>query len=396
MIRKSSDNAEESEKASLASKASADRGRKMVQKMVMAMTEINQRNDKVSEAVHSGNQKISEIVSVIQDIGNKTKVINEIVFQTKLLSFNASVEAARAGEHGKGFAVVAEEIGNLAAMSGRSAKEITALLDQSLGHVKNIVEETKTTVGSLVTESKASVKEGTKIAHECEVILSEIVTSSSHVSELVNGISLASQEQSNGVTEISKAIQQIDRTTDVGVVSAKNCGVAAEQLAEKVKGLRRASADLRLVIEGKTTVTKFRWASEYQIGVQEMDAEHKVLIEKINALAENLELTNDSRRDKAVKRAFSALAEYTRIHFNHEESYMESIKYPDLDAHKATHRKLLSQVVEFSSKIDEGQYDSAELMNFLNDWLMRHILGVDMKYGKYAKAASAQHWKNAV
>ena len=74
---------------------------------------------------------------LISEIGNKTKVINDIVFQTKLLSFNASVEAARAGEHGKGFSVVAEEVGNLAHMSGNSAKEITQLLESSINRVNN-------------------------------------------------------------------------------------------------------------------------------------------------------------------------------------------------------------------------------------------------------------------
>ena len=62
---------------------------------------------------NESNKEIQEIVKVIAEIGNKTKVINDIVFQTKLLSFNASVEAARAGENGKGFAVVAEEVGKL-------------------------------------------------------------------------------------------------------------------------------------------------------------------------------------------------------------------------------------------------------------------------------------------
>jgi methyl-accepting chemotaxis protein len=68
--------------------------------------------------------RISEVFKIVQEIAEKTNVINDIVFQTKLLSFNASVEAARAGEHGKGFAVVSEEIGKLAASSGKASVEI--------------------------------------------------------------------------------------------------------------------------------------------------------------------------------------------------------------------------------------------------------------------------------
>ena len=79
-----------------------------------------------------------EILGYIKSIEEKTKVINDIVFQTKLLSFNASVEAARAGEQGKGFAVVAEEVGNLATMSGTSAEEISKLLESSISHIESI------------------------------------------------------------------------------------------------------------------------------------------------------------------------------------------------------------------------------------------------------------------
>jgi methyl-accepting chemotaxis protein len=82
--------------------------------LIHALLEINTTSTTLIEKVTDGNQQIVGIVGMIQEIGNKTKIINDIVFQTKLLSFNASVEAARAGEQGKGFAVVASEVGSLA------------------------------------------------------------------------------------------------------------------------------------------------------------------------------------------------------------------------------------------------------------------------------------------
>jgi methyl-accepting chemotaxis protein len=93
--------------------------------------------------MHKTNENMADIVKSIAEIKTKTNVINDIVFQTKLLSFNASVEAARAGEHGKGFAVVAEEVGALAAMSGNASKEIAQLLDGSLSRVTVLADETK-------------------------------------------------------------------------------------------------------------------------------------------------------------------------------------------------------------------------------------------------------------
>jgi methyl-accepting chemotaxis protein len=179
MVRRSAEGATESERASSQSKASAENGREIVVQMVSSMDEIHRSNENVAAAVTASNQKISEIVSLIQEIGTKTKVINDIVFQTKLLSFNASVEAARAGEHGKGFAVVAEEVGNLAAMSGNAAKEITGLLDESVAKVQNIIHKTKSTVESLMEQAKTTVNKGTAGAQQCEGVLSELVASSS-------------------------------------------------------------------------------------------------------------------------------------------------------------------------------------------------------------------------
>src|SRR5690606_36951178 len=96
----------------------------------------------IKEILHS-NEKIEQLVKVIGNIGEKTKVMDEIVFQTKLLSFNASVEAERAGEHGRGFAVVAQEVGNLAQMSGKSAQEIAEIVKSSIQEAEAITTENK-------------------------------------------------------------------------------------------------------------------------------------------------------------------------------------------------------------------------------------------------------------
>lgn len=84
-----------------------------------------------SAAGQAANTKLGRLVGLIASIKNKTKVIDDLVFESRLLSFNASIEAARAGVHGKGFSVVAEEVGKLASMSGKAADEIRTLLDSS-------------------------------------------------------------------------------------------------------------------------------------------------------------------------------------------------------------------------------------------------------------------------
>jgi len=113
--------------------------------------------------------------TIISEIENKTKIINEIVFQTKLLSFNASVEAARAGEQGKGFAVVAEEVGNLAELSGKAATEITSMLDSGLAKVNDIAVGTKRRVGEISTEGSQKITSSKRIIEDSKQVLDSIL-----------------------------------------------------------------------------------------------------------------------------------------------------------------------------------------------------------------------------
>jgi methyl-accepting chemotaxis protein len=228
MVQKNSENARKSAEISTTSHESASKGKEVVQEMIRAIEDIN-----------ASNEKIAEIVKVIGDIGNKTKVINDIVFQTKLLSFNASVEAARAGEHGKGFAVVAEEVGKLAQMSGNAAKEISTMLDGSMQKVETIVNETK-----------GKVETGTKIAQQCGEVLGDIVTNVSTVNQMVGEISTACQEQSQGVQEITKAMSQLDQVTQENASTSEEAASAAEELAAQADSLRGVVRMLVQTIKG--------------------------------------------------------------------------------------------------------------------------------------------------
>src|SRR5690606_1064272 len=98
-------------------------GVEQINSLGSAFDEIKDGSHEMVEQMNENARQIDEIGALIRRIEEKTSMINDIVFQTKLLAFNASVEAARAGEAGKGFAVVAEEVGSLAAKSGASAKE---------------------------------------------------------------------------------------------------------------------------------------------------------------------------------------------------------------------------------------------------------------------------------
>jgi methyl-accepting chemotaxis protein len=251
MVARNSDSAvvsvENSEKSTLAVK----NGKENVQLMMNSIHSIEVGNKEVMEKIQSSNKEISEIVLVIRDIATKTKVINDIVFQTKLLSFNASVEAARAGEHGRGFSVVAEEIGNLATMSGSAANEISMMLDSSVKSVSDIVERTTTMMDAMMRKNTEKVEQGIFTAKQCTESLEDILSNVARVNQLVNEISLSSQEQATGIKEINKTMSELDDVTQQNSDSAQNSNQAALVLNGQVDRLNTIVSDLSLFIQGK-------------------------------------------------------------------------------------------------------------------------------------------------
>ena len=227
--------------------------------MLGAIDQIDQSNSEVSNQMEVSNRQLSEITKLITDIGSKTKVINEIVFQTKLLSFNAAVEAARAGEYGKGFAVVAEEVGNLARMSGTAAKEISTLLEESVVKVNSIVNESKSRVDRLMNDSKEKIMHGSQTAQNCNASLETILNQVQNLDSLISGIAVASKEQSTGIREVSKAIGQIEQTTQQNTSVAQSSSVAADHLRLDSEALNLLIQDLNQIVSG----TKFLGADAH-------------------------------------------------------------------------------------------------------------------------------------
>lgn len=276
MITKNAENAAQSQEISMNCNETASKGKRAVDEMIHSIDEISRSNNEIMAQVEASNNQINEIVKVIAEIGNKTKVINDIVFQTKLLSFNASVEAARAGEHGKGFAVVAEEVGNLAQMSGNAAKEISTMLDESIRKVEHIAEQTRTNVEKLVVVGRDKVAAGTVTAKRCAEILDEIVTSVDDVNRMVSEIATASMEQAQGIREINKAMTQLDQVTQQNAASSQSSAQSSEKLAEQAKHFRLVVDTLMTTIHGTQSSVKHHAS-------RSKGAVHKVAFEASNA-----------------------------------------------------------------------------------------------------------------
>ncbi len=252
MIGKTATHAQESKSAIDSGRENARYGKDAVESVSQRIKEIAASNDDLVGAINESNSRLTAITQVITEIGNKTKVINEIVFQTKLLSFNASVEAARAGEHGQGFAVVAEEVGNLAQMSGNAAREISSLLDESRHKVDEIVQTTRSQLETVTSVSREKVSEGERAVEECSQRLDAVTTSVADASSIADNIASASDEQAAGVHEIVKTVTQLDQSAQHTVEASDLTSRSAADLKEQALETHRVVNELRRLVQGSS------------------------------------------------------------------------------------------------------------------------------------------------
>lgn len=169
---------------------------------------------------------MEEISSASEETFKIIKTIDEIAFQTNLLSLNAAVEAARAGEAGAGFAVVADEVRNLALSAAEAAKSTAGLIEQTVKKVEN---------GSQLV----------KLTHNA---FSEVSVSADRAGELVAEIAASSQEQSHGIEQIGKAASQMDAVVHQTASNAEESASAAEQLSAQALHTREMACELALLV----------------------------------------------------------------------------------------------------------------------------------------------------
>jgi hemerythrin len=125
----------------------------------------------------------------------------------------------------------------------------------------------------------------------------------------------------------------------------------------------------------------FQWRDEYSMKVPSIDVQHQKLVEMLNALHDGM--VSGTGREKLAP-LLEGLVQYTATHFAHEEDYFAKYSYPDADKHTLEHKKLVQQVLGFKEKFDAGRANiNMELMVFLKDWLIHHILGSDKGYSQH-------------
>jgi len=207
-VRNNSDTARQATQLAGSAAAAAAEGGAVVGQVVATMGDID-----------ASSRKIAEIIGVIDGIA----------FQTNILALNAAVEAARAGEQGRGFAVVAGEVRSLAQRSAEAAKQIKALISDSVD----------------------KVQAGTHQVAEAGRAMNDIVGQVQRVNDLISEISAATLEQTQGIGQVGDAVSQLDKVTQQNAALVEESAAAAESLSQQAVRLVEAVGVFRLGDDGR-------------------------------------------------------------------------------------------------------------------------------------------------
>ncbi|MEW6728456.1 MAG: methyl-accepting chemotaxis protein [Pseudomonadota bacterium] len=184
-------------------------------------TENAQATDRIatdaSRQASEGGSAVTDTVAAMKQIADRISIIEDIAYKTNLLALNAAIEAARAGEHGKGFAVVADEVRKLAERSQTSAQEISDLAGNSV-----------------------------KVAERAGTLINEVVPAIQRTAELVQEIAAASVEQSTGVSQVTVAVEQLDKVSQQSASASEELAATAEEMSAQAVQLQQTMAFFKL------------------------------------------------------------------------------------------------------------------------------------------------------
>jgi len=196
-----------------------------VAQSAQAADEANQLATSASGAAQRGSKVVGQVVSTMQEIADSSRKINDIIgvidgiaFQTNILALNAAVEAARAGEQGRGFAVVAGEVRTLAQRSANAAREIK----------------------SLIATSSERVDSGARLVGDAGHVMEEILQAVQRVTHMMGDIRASTSEQSDGIRQVSLAVNHLDQMTQQNAALVEESAAASQSMRDQAQRLSGA------------------------------------------------------------------------------------------------------------------------------------------------------------
>lgn len=330
--------------------------------------------DSLASEVAAAQQAIQILEHDSKAIGLIVETINSITEQTNLLALNAAIEAARAGESGRGFAVVANEVRELAQRVQGSTLEIETVvskLNNSIKHATGVMNRSNELARTTVADAQGAA-----------TALGEIRTNVAEISTLNSQIATAAEQQRHVSETVQSNISQL-------LTSAQEMEKQAMLAHESSARLTTLGGEIqslveRYLLEPDTIEARSRsqsrlieWRPEFDVGVAEVNRQHQRLIFIANELHR---LSQRDDEEHGVIRVIGALANYTRTHFRYEELLLERHGYDDLVEHKRKHEKLIADVLHFGERVNRGEPVVNELLEFVKNWLINHIMKSDMAY----------------
>jgi len=331
--------------------------------------------DRVKSRILELKETMTQLGNQAEGIGQVLGVISDIADQTNLLALNAAIEAARAGDAGRGFAVVADEVRKLAEKTMTATKQVG-------DSVRSIQERARENVNA-VDAAAGDIVESSRVAEQSGQSMEAIVDIVQNTALEVASIATASEEQSATSEEINRSVaevNQVARETAESVEQSTRVVVEISGLVEELDTIIQGMASGKLAGMGNSEKL-MEWSSDLSVGVGLIDDQHKVLLDLVNELHAGM---RNRKSDAVLVGIVERLKEYTVKHFAQEEELFDRYGYPETAMHKEIHAKLVQQVLDFESGLKSGKAKvSMEIMRFLKDWLVNHIMGTDKKYGPF-------------
>ena len=366
--------------------------------VTLAINRITMETEKANTIAHeavaaaqSSTAKVNTLGQAARDISKVTEVITDISDQTNLLALNATIEAARAGEAGKGFAVVANEIKELAKQTALATGEIKnkiASMQQStddtideITRISTVIDDVNTIVTSIAQAIETQNANAADITRNINQAASGIAEVNEHVgrsSEVASGIA-------GDIAEVSRLIHNSRQCSVRVEVGSQLFASVIDELQKETSrftlGERKTAQIIGQLERTQSQAELLSWSESLSVKVDLIDDQHKKLVNLINQL---FRAVGSGSPQAQVEGVLAELIDYTAYHFQTEEDLFDRFGYPEKEAHKQIHTKLVAQAVGYQQKINQGDGSVAmSLLQFLKDWLVNHIMKTDKRYSTF-------------